>query len=90
MMAPQADSWAERASIEALKRSWDRGVAEGHTPDTFSEVGRAVARSDQVADDGLERAGARSHQRDLGPRPIEDACPDRMPVQDVRRRTACT
>ena len=27
-------------------------VAEGHTPDTFSEVGRAVARIDQVADDG--------------------------------------
>ena len=31
----------------------------------------------------LERAGTRSHQRDLGPRPIEDARPDRMPLRGV-------
>ena len=32
-------------------------VAEGYTPDTFGEVGRAVACIDQVADDGCERVG---------------------------------
>src|SRR4051812_38932201 len=60
-------------------------VAEGHTPETFSEVGRAVARIEQVAEDGFERAGmsVRSHQGDLGPRPIEDARADRMPLRGV-------
>ena len=60
-------------------------VAKGHTPDTFGEVGRAVARIDQVAEDAFERARmpVRSHQRDLGPRPIENARPDRMPLGGV-------
>ncbi len=58
-------------------------VAEGHTPDSFREVGRAVTRIDQVAYDGSERAGARSHQRDLGPRPVENARTDRMSLCGV-------
>ncbi len=39
-------------------------VAEGHSPYPFGEVGRAVARVDQVAEDGLERAGLGSGRID--------------------------
>src|SRR4051794_10751428 len=60
-------------------------VAEGYSPDTFGEVGRAVPRRYQIAYDRFERAGTSigAHQQDLGARPIQDAHPDRMPLRGV-------
>jgi hypothetical protein len=55
---------------------WGIALSRNRNLTTTRDV-RAVARIDQVADDGCERAGVRSHQRDLGTRPIEDARPHR-------------
>src|SRR5471030_2267565 len=71
-------------------------VAQRYAPDAFREIGRAVARVDEVTHDGFERARtpARPHDGDLRARPIEYPRADRMALgrvaveQTVRRIAA--
>src|SRR5471032_1050880 len=68
-------------------------VAQRYAPDAFREIGRAVARVDEVTQDGFERARtpARPHDGDLRARPVEYPRADRMALgrvaveQTVRR-----
>ena len=70
-------------------------VAQGNTPYALGEVGRAIARVDEITDDGFERARTpgRPHERDLGARPVENLRSHRMPfaqiaVEQTGRRVA--
>ncbi len=57
-------------------------MAQRHAPHPLGEIGRAVARGDEIADDGFQRprAPGRPHQRHLGARPVEDLRAQRMPL----------
>src|SRR5580704_17679602 len=70
-------------------------VAERNTPHAFGEVCRAIARPDEITDDGFERTRApgRPHECDLGARPIDNLCSHRMAfariaVEQIGRRVA--
>ena len=58
-------------------------VTQGHAPHPFGEIGGAVARADQITNDGLERTRTRPHQCDLRACPLEDARADRVPLGGV-------
>src|SRR5882757_4496494 len=60
-------------------------VAERDAQHAPGEIGCAVAHLDQVADDGLDRAGApaRSHEPDLSTGPIEDLRAYRMALARI-------
>src|SRR5471032_3639399 len=55
-------------------------VAQRYAPDAFREIGRAIARVDEVTEDGFERARtpAGPHDGDLRARPVEYPRADRM------------
>src|SRR6202030_2113117 len=58
-----------------------RIIAERNTPHALGEVCRAVARVDEITDDGFERARtpAWPHERDLSARPVKNLRSHRMP-----------
>src|SRR5580700_6073725 len=60
-------------------------VAERNTPHALGEICRAVARVDEITDDGFERArtAGRPHQRDLGARPVKNLRSHRMPFTRI-------
>src|SRR5471030_3348894 len=60
-------------------------VAQRYAPDAFREIGRAVARVDEVTEDGLERArtAAWPHDGHLRARPVEYPRAERMPLGRV-------
>src|SRR3954469_506954 len=70
-------------------------IAEGDAPHALGEIGRAVARIDEIPDNGFERTRtlAGAHQPDLCARPVEDLCSygmsfGRIAVEQAGRRIA--
>ena len=60
-------------------------IKERNAPHAIGEVGRAVARVDEIPNDGFERAltPGRPHERDLGARPVKNLRSQRLAFTEI-------